>query len=237
MEIVNYKLKFIGTAGAFSKKYTNNSAYINIKNHLILFDCGETVFHEMLKLDIINEKVKRIDIIITHFHSDHVGSLGSLLFYCRFKKVKIVNIIFPLKKIVNKFLNIIGINENMYNILKPNELNYYLKEYKQPHGDLDKNGNLIKMPSYGYHINYKNYNLFYSGDTNVINKKILKMFNNKKINYLYHEVTNDGYKAHVQLENLEKEIEVKDRNRVFCMHLSDSIDIEQLKKIGFNSAR
>ena len=38
-------LKFIGTGGAFSTKYVNNSAYYYLKNdEILLFDSGETVF-------------------------------------------------------------------------------------------------------------------------------------------------------------------------------------------------
>ena len=79
------KLRFIGTGGCFSKENINNSAYLKEDGHLILFDCGETVFHQILKNDIIDTDINRIDIIITHFHADHVGSLGSLIFFTRFK--------------------------------------------------------------------------------------------------------------------------------------------------------
>ena len=81
------KLRFIGTGGCFSKENINNSAYLKEDGHLILFDCGETVFHQILKNDIIDTDINRIDIIITHIHADHVGSLGSLIFFTRFKKI------------------------------------------------------------------------------------------------------------------------------------------------------
>lgn len=231
-------LNFIGTGGAFSKKYINNSAYYFTKDKLILFDCGETVFHEILNLGIIVENINRVDIIITHFHSDHVGSLGSLVFYCRFKKIKEVNVIFPNKELPYTLLKIFGIDEKLFSIKTPSEIkDYYLKEYEQIHGDVDKDGNIIKMPSYGYHLINDNDNFFYSGDTSVICDIILEKFKNKEIKFMYHEVTDDGYQAHLQLDELVKVIEPKNRKRVVCMHLGDNVDIEKIKKLGFNSVR
>ena len=46
-------------------------------------------FYLLDKIAVFHEKYNKIDIIITHFHSDHVGSLGSLVFYLRFKKYNI----------------------------------------------------------------------------------------------------------------------------------------------------
>jgi len=231
-------LNFIGTGGAFSKKNTNNSAYYLTRDKLILFDCGETVFHQILKLGIISKNINSVDIIITHFHSDHAGSLGSLVFYCRFKGIKSVNIIFPVKKIVNSLLKIFGVSQDLFNVKKPSEIKeYYLKEYEQIHGDVDKFGNIIPMPSYGYHLINDNDNFFYSGDTCVIHDIILEKFKNKKIKFMYQEVTDDGYKAHVQIENLVKLIEPQNRKRVICMHLGDNFDIDKIKKLGFNCVR
>lgn len=229
------KLRFIGTGGCFSKENVNNSAYLNNNGHIILFDCGETVFHQILNDDIINENINRIDIIITHFHADHVGSLGSLIFYTRFKKIKEVNVIFPDVNILNIFLDISGIGRMLYNGKTPSEMDYYLKEYSQLHGDVIDD-EIVAMPSFGYHLKYKDYNLFYSGDTCVINKKIIDKFNNNEIDLIYHEVSDDGYKAHVDIDDLATTIK-ENRDRVYCMHLGDSINLEKIKKYGFRSVR
>ena len=42
------ELSFVGTGGAFSRKYPNNSAYYIVDDKIILFDCGETVFSEII---------------------------------------------------------------------------------------------------------------------------------------------------------------------------------------------
>lgn len=231
-------LKFIGTGGAFSEHYVNNSAYYLIGSKLVLFDCGETVFHEILKLGIINENINSIDIIITHFHSDHVGSLGSLLFYCKFKKINNVNVIFPVRELPYSLLRIFGISENLFKVKIPSDIDeYYLKEYEQIHGDVNSDGNIILMPSYGYHLINGKDNFFYSGDTSCIRDDILNKFKNKEIEYMYHEVTTDGYKAHLQLDELVNLINCEDRDRVICMHLGDSVDTVKIKKLGFKSVR
>ncbi len=229
------RLRFIGTGGCFSKKNINNAAYLNENGHLILFDCGETIFHQILKEDIINESINRIDIIITHFHADHVGSLGSLIFFTRFKKVKDVNVIFPDVKMLNTFLDISGIDRNLYYGRKPSDMEYFLKEYAQLHGDV-VNNEIIPMPSFGYHLKFKEYNFFYSGDTCIINEDIVNKFNNNEIDYIYHEVSNDGYKAHMDIDVLASVLK-KNRDRVYCMHLGDSMDLEKIKKYGFRSVR
>lgn len=229
------RLNFIGTGGAFSLKRTNNSAYYKFNDKMILFDCGETVFHQMLNLNIL-ENVKCIDIIITHFHSDHVGSIGSLVFYCRYKKIN-VNVIFPNKDLPNTLFEIFGIRKSLYNLKLPEEImDYCIKEYAQIHGDVLPNNKIIPMPSYGYQLKIGEFSFFYSGDTCIIHDIILKKFESHEIELLYHEVTNDGYKAHVSLELLKQKIRYEDRNRVICMHLNDSIDVDYLKKLGFRSA-
>ncbi|MCI2041952.1 MAG: hypothetical protein LKJ84_03235 [Bacilli bacterium] len=78
--------------------------------------------------------------------------------------------------------------------------------------------------------------MYNSGDTCIINEDIVNKFNNNEIDYIYHEVSNDGYKAHMDIDVLASALK-KNRDRVYCMHLGDSMDLEKIKKYGFRSVR
>ena len=74
-------LTFLGKDSGFGEK--NNSSYIEIENKLILIDCGFTVFQQVKeKFDF--ENYETINIIITHLHNDHAGSLSQLILYLWF---------------------------------------------------------------------------------------------------------------------------------------------------------
>lgn len=53
---------------------------------------------------------------------------------------------------------------------------------------------------------------------------------------IYNDVSDDGYKAHVDIEDLATTIK-ENRYRIYCMHLGDSINLEKIKKYGFRSVR
>ena len=78
-------LKFIGTGSAFNQDLGNTSAYIKDGETLLLIDCGETVFQRIKEIKLLDD-VKKVYIVITHNHSDHIGSLGSLVEYLYFIK-------------------------------------------------------------------------------------------------------------------------------------------------------
>ena len=72
------QIKFVGTGGAFDANYVNSSAIITLNTKNYLIDCGHSVFPELVKKNL----VPQIDfVLITHLHDDHVGSLGTLIFY------------------------------------------------------------------------------------------------------------------------------------------------------------
>lgn len=86
------ELKFLGRGSAHNYKEGNTAAYFVENNELFLIDCGEDVFQKIMGKDLLENKSK-IHILITHTHSDHVGSLGSLLSYTYYKLKQKVNII------------------------------------------------------------------------------------------------------------------------------------------------
>ena len=76
------ELKFLGRGSAFNVKEGNTSAYYKKDNILLLIDCGTTVFKSILDQHLL-DNVKEVNVLITHLHDDHVGSLSSLIRYKR----------------------------------------------------------------------------------------------------------------------------------------------------------
>ena len=88
------ELKFLGRGAAFNPKEGNNSAYFIENKELFLLDCGEGIFERIIKNNTLND-IDKVNILITHTHSDHVGSIGSLIMYCFYIKKTKTNIILP----------------------------------------------------------------------------------------------------------------------------------------------
>ena len=98
------KLNFLGTDAGFGKK--NTSAWLVSKdNRLILIDCGNTVFSELLESGLLDKDWAGVDVIVTHLHLDHVGSLSQLGLYMYFNKKMPLNVISKCKDI-DTFLSI-----------------------------------------------------------------------------------------------------------------------------------
>jgi len=73
-------IKFLGTGGAFDFEKGNAAAIVNVAGKNILIDCGFSTLSTLVEKDV----AKDIDyILLTHLHSDHVGSLPALLPYCQ----------------------------------------------------------------------------------------------------------------------------------------------------------
>ena len=88
-------LSFIGCGSAFAVKNKNNSAFFINKNIL--------------------KGIKKVNIFLSHLHSDHCGSLGTFVFFLSAKGLdrKNIKIIFPDKKQGNILLKIFGIKKRL----------------------------------------------------------------------------------------------------------------------------
>ena len=106
------KLKFLGIGSAFYPPFDNTSAFFTHNDDFYLIDCGESVFKKIWDLKEMKES-KNIFILVTHFHCDHVGSLGSLISYLYLKMNKVPYIVHPTEKI-KEYLKVVGIEENFY---------------------------------------------------------------------------------------------------------------------------
>ncbi|WP_139902336.1 MBL fold metallo-hydrolase [Clostridium thermarum] len=231
----NGLLNFIGTGSAFNYKLGNNSAYIKRKDAMVLIDCGGTVFHRIRTLDLLKD-VKKLYVLITHMHPDHVGSLGDLIFYTYYMKQMKTTLIYPDLGTLTQFLNLLGVTSEFYDtqIIKDGvglvnsfldlKLEYVVQQHTSP------------LNCYGYLITLDKYKLFYSGDSSSIPDRVLQSLSNNEIDFLYQDTCSyDGPDIpHLSLNRLSHIIEPGLRNKVYCMHLDDSFDPNKAKSLGFN---
>lgn len=87
------ELTFFGLGGAFNTKKGHTSAFLRIRENIIfLFDCTEDTTRYIIQNPDILDNVNDIYICVTHFHPDHVGGLGNLIFYIRYVVAHFVSV-------------------------------------------------------------------------------------------------------------------------------------------------
>ena len=218
-------LKFLGKGNAFDVDFGNTSAFYKDDKKLIIFDCGEDVFKKIVQFKLL-ENVKLVYVFITHLHSDHIGSLGTLIAYINFvysKKLKL-KIIYPDIDRLTQLLELMCIKKNQISIYNCKDILKEIPcfEVKQDHVD----------GSYGYIIKIQDKTVFYSGDTSVINTQALNMLQIGEIDYFYHEVSLFKTTLHTSVDELNRAIPKEFRERVYCMHLDNEAE-QKIIQLGF----
>jgi len=196
-------LKFIGTGSAFNTKLGNTSAYIKENGVLLLIDCGELTFDRILSLNLLSD-VNEVHIAVTHCHPDHIGSLGSFIFYCHFiKNIK------PTFHAANsdfiELLEIMGVTKDHCEfdncsfdptvVIENLDLGLFFMENNHVKELMTFGILLVKNPSLEEH----EYIIYYSGDSCNIEDNILEAFVSGKINYLYQDTCKADYDGNVHL--------------------------------------
>lgn len=236
------ELNFLGKGGSDNQLQGNTSAYFIEKKTLFLIDCGENIFERILKKELLND-IDKVNVFITHTHSDHVGSIGSLIFHCYFKlKIEVNFIISKDSLYLNDFktlLKIYGCDSKWYNIIDPKELDGKYSSFDTVR--YLKTKHVIYIPSYGILFNTINGYIYYSGDTSELNNVIELLKSNKSIDKIYIDTTttnidvNDDLKCvHLYIGILKDKIEPSLRNKFYCMHFNKPECIEIAKEYGFN---
>jgi len=226
-------LNFIGNGSAFSTR-VNNSAYYKDGDTMLLVDCGETVFQEILKRNLL-DGVKNLLVLITHSHSDHCGSLSGLVWYCEYiTKAKVV-IVAPLS--VFHILDFMGNHRESYFrvIAKSHELAGVGPFRYIPVGTTHQRG----MDCFGYSISIdlemEVYNCYYTGDTKNFDIELINSLKLNKLNDIYCDVTvYDGDdNVHMNLDKLATLVPKKYRSSIHLMHLADNFPDQKAIELGF----
>lgn len=181
-------------------------------NYLLLI-VGFTVFLKIKdKFDF--KKYKKINVIITHLHNDHAGSLSQFILYMWFifkKKVNVISNCIHIKE----YLDITGTPPESYEVKK--ELDN-LKFIKTKHTDF--------LDAYGFIMDIDNKKILYTGDTANLDS-FMPYLNN--INELYIDVSKFGG-AHIKVDDvLDILKDLKTKNiKIIPMHMDDKEYITNL---------
>lgn len=230
------ELTFLGRGSAFNTAEGNNCAFMKQNGNMLLIDCGETTFATIKQHQILDD-VKQIFVIITHTHSDHIGSLSSLALFCFFaKKIKINLVITNNEKQNNHILNILlsmGTNLDWINTVTVEQMLAHFSTLQNltflptPH--------VAEFDTFGLEFATKNGIVYYSADTNTDDyvKKYIVLPNLHK---MYVDTSKADYEGNVHLstKRLAEAVAPQNRHKVWCMHIDSSDNIATLQQLGFH---
>lgn len=230
-KVVAIIIHFLGCGSAFNPLLGNTSAYFVSDEKLFLIDAGETVFSKLYAMGLL-EKYDDINIIITHTHADHIGSLSSIISYTYYVLKKKVKVLYPEKSLI-RLLELMGIEAAAYEISFDKE--HCIGNVKLQAIDV-KHAEDIKC--YGYILEFPNQKIYYSGDAYEVPDIVVKNFYAGEIDRIYQDTTEfvSAHLSHCPLSVLEGLFPREKRENVYCMHFSNDF-YEKIVDKGFNYVR
>jgi glyoxylase-like metal-dependent hydrolase (beta-lactamase superfamily II) len=224
-------ITFVGSGGAFTTAYGNNSALLQFDSTNLLLDCGYSTPARMGKMGI---KATNIDNIwISHMHADHVGGLEEVAYknYFQGRRTNLFvgqDISPDLEQYLSSTLKY-GVTGQLavtdyFNVIKvKKEFNIGRRTFK-----LEKTVHIGMMPAYMFFYD----TFIFTGDSKFIDWTVRDL---DGIHFIFHDTQVEKYDNdfHTNLESLfllPKEI----REKIYCMHYSEDI-FKENNKIKINA--
>ena len=217
-------LKFLGRGAGFTDEH--NCAYFVNGDDLVLIDCSMTAFIKLKKFDSIN--AKRIVVLVTHTHSDHISGISMLIHYAYYVWKKSVLIVAPSNDVLKDIKIVLSIegcdDENVeYTLVTVDKsgLDFIIDSILTVHVPE------LEGKCFGYELLIDGKHIVYTGDTGIINPFVSRL---KKGSYFYCECTYYPAGVHLHVEELISMNEWFKENdiKVFLMHLDEEEKIEKL---------
>lgn len=228
---------FLGSGAGFYPEAGNTSAYFLTCGHLFLIDCGETVFSELKKRGIL-DGISDITVVISHLHSDHCGSLSSLIIYCRYALNIPVSLCVPddasYRKQLKTLLELMGCSNDLYRFINESALHNF-----GPYNSLHyiPTEHVPCLICYSFILDSPAGSLFYSADTCSFSSFQYYLENYSNITGIFFDVTDADYpgNVHVCLSKVAAAIPSELRDRTYFMHLNSQKCAEKCIAMGFHT--
>lgn len=230
------ELNFTGRGAMLYPKEGNTAAYVEDDKSFFLIDCGEDVASKLIEQGKLNQD-KDYYLLVTHTHSDHIGSLGTLqqyLYWCCGKKLNIVvSEEMGYLKELNDVIRAFGLESNSYKLVDVSELSSELFlsiEYvPSNHGDVPiKSCSIVFDTSRG--------RVLYTGDIadTVVIESFIEIGN---IDKMYVDTSLNRSPVHLGIDDLRSVIPDSLKEKIYCMHINSRELIPLIDKYGFNLAQ
>jgi len=228
-------IKFIGTASGQTNPNRNHSAlFFELGTIKILIDAGDGISKALINQNINHNEIDKI--MISHFHSDHLAGLPSLLTQMIIsKRNKPIEIYVPNKMIsmLERFLQFSSLFIKNYdfeikicefNLNQPFHLTENFKFLARQNNHITNKYSLdidnFEFISVSFLFSYEDINIVYTSD--IGNANDLNLFNDFNINLFITEIT------HVLLSDIFSFIKSSNLDKVILTHINFD-DEEKIK--------
>lgn len=249
---------FLGTGGAFSKKYFHNNLLIIKGNDHVLIDCGTLC---PMAFSNFNTKITDIkNVLITHTHADHIGGLEELTLMNMYVSETKPNMIIEdsFKKVMwkNTLSGSLGIKgedgfrqkmtfDDYFTQIKPRKIkkaprpfletnigSINLKIFRTKHLFTSKNNWKNSYYSVGVLVDNK---VIFTGDSQVDKELIQWLTADYDIECIFHDCQFNKNAVHANYDSLKESMPFNIRTKTFLCHYSEDAEskADLIKNDGF----
>ena len=226
-------LTFSGRGSAFADE--QNSAYLVCDDTLILLDCPMSAFHRLRRASLMRQ-IRRIEIYVTHTHSDHTGGIPMMIHFAFYVLHIPVCVVAPSAEVA------VGLQYLIRQLDGCEDAAYSLRTADHFHGRVQASPvetvHVPQLPGrcFGWHLQTDRADIVYTGDTATLDP-FLPLLHSGTYFYTEAAVTDSG--VHLYIDRILPDLQRLDAAgvHVYLMHLDDENAIaKKIRNTGIQLA-
>ena len=230
------ELHFLGRGAAFNPLEKSTSAYVKEGDRLLLLDCGESVFAELIRRGLL-QSAKEVWIAVSHLHSDHSGSLGSVTLYCtEILKFK-AKLLLPTgderyERELHQLLNLFGVSDSLVDYVPETALTGFsaFSSFR-----FCRTKHAPQMVCYSFAFDTPEGGVYYTADSAVADGIAAFIASHPDYERIYAETIDaPSHPVHLPLHVLAELIPEGQRGKVSMMHLNGANAEASARALGFD---